>query len=243
MPLLEGCRLFAVEGISKKYGSATVLDNVSFSVGPGEIAAIVGKNGCGKSTLLAIAATLLRADSGAVLLDGRNPVADTSLRRNIGYVAQGDSLFDELSVGDNLRFWAGAAGIPEAAAADSPFAALLGLDKFWNKRVSRLSGGMRRRAAICAALLGDPQYVLLDEPFTGLDMLYRQHLSGFLHRLRERGKTIVYTTHSPQELAELSDFALLLSGGRIARREDTTASDGADLQKLFLSYIEGEESK
>lgn len=219
-----------------------MLSGASFVVETGQIAAIIGKNGCGKSTLLSIAATMLRPDSGQVLLDGKDPFKDSRLRRLIGYVAQGDSLFDELSVGDNLRFWASAAGLSGSQLLKNPFVGLLGLGDFWKKRVSRLSGGMRRRAAICAALLGNPRYILLDEPFSGLDMIYRQELGAFLREMRKMGKTLIYTTHSPEELM-LCDVAFLLSRGRVSRREDIPGliESGADLQVLFLSYLKGEE--
>ena len=208
---------------------------------PGTVAAIIGKNGCGKSTLLAVAAGQLRPDSGRVLLSGQDPAKHPELKRRIGYLAQGDSLFEELSVGDNLRFWGSAAGLRGAAVSDNPFVRLLELGEFWNKRVSRLSGGMRRRSAICAALLHDPEYILLDEPFSGLDMLYRQELSCFLRKLTEMGKTIIYTTHSPEELAALGDFALLLRDGQILREENISArlSSGTDLGALFVSYLKG----
>jgi len=230
--------------VSKSYGARCILDGVSFAVEPGTVAAIIGKNGCGKSTLLAVAGGVLRPDSGRILLDGKDPAARPDLRRRIGYLAQGDSLFEELSVGDNLRFWGSAAGLHSSAVAGSPFVELLGLDVFWKKQVSHLSGGMRRRTAICAALLGDPDYILLDEPFSGLDMLYRQDLSAFLCKMREMGKTIIYTTHSPEELAALGELALLLQGGQILRKEiiNTHLRQGTNLQTLFLSYLKGEDS-
>ena len=217
-----------------------MLGDVSFSVATGQIAAIIGKNGCGKSTLLSIVAGLLRPDDGRVLLSGEDPFAQPALRRKIGYLAQGDCLFEELSVGDNLRFWASAAGLSREAVRTGPYPELLGLCDFWQKRVCDLSGGMRRRVAICAALLSDPLYILLDEPFTGLDLVYRQELSSFLLAMKGLGKTLLYTTHSPEELASLSDVALLLSDGRIARCEDTKSIKQADLQAVFLSYLKGE---
>jgi len=230
--------------VSKTYGTRQILEGVSFKVEPGTVAAIIGKNGCGKSTLLALAAGVLLPDSGRVLLGGQDLAKHPALRRRIGYLAQGDSLFEELSVGDNLRFWGSACGLRGSAVTDNPFARLLGLDEFWQKRISRLSGGMRRRVAICASLLHDPEYILLDEPFSGLDMLYRQELSCFLRRIKEMGKTIIYTTHSPEELAALGDAALLLRDGQILRKENVSShlNMGTDLQTLFLSYLKGEDS-
>ncbi|MCL2578562.1 MAG: ABC transporter ATP-binding protein [Oscillospiraceae bacterium] len=234
--------MLKVESIGKSYGSAKILTDLSFEVQPGQIAAIVGKNGCGKSTLLSIIAGLLRPDSGRVLLGGEDLSAKPRLRAKVGYVAQGDCLFEELSVGENLRFWASASGLPGGEAANNPFVKLLELGGFWKKRVRDLSGGMRRRVAICAALLSDPAYILLDEPFSGLDLIYRQELTAFLLEMKGMGKTLLFTTHSPEELTALSDTALLLSGGQITHTEDThRLSDiHADLQSVFLSYLKGE---
>ncbi len=199
----------------------------------GQIAAVIGPNGCGKSTLLAMLAGVLRPDEGSVLC--------ALPPRQIGYVAQGDCLFEELSVTDNLMFWGAAAGLTAKAAARSPFAGLLGLDEFAKKRVSRLSGGMRRRVALCTALLGDPGLLLLDEPFTGLDMIYKQELASCLLELRAKGgKTILYTTHSADELGSLSDVTLLLANGRLIWSRETRALLGqGNLQDILTPYIRG----
>ena len=235
--------MLRVEQVSKSYGSGQVLSSVSFEAHPGRVSAIVGRNGCGKSTLLAIVSGMLRPDSGRVLLADKDLLQNPGLRACIGYLAQGDSLFEELSVSENILFWASAAGHSSGQLSSNRFVRLLGLEEFWGKRISRLSGGMRRRVAICAALLSDPDYILLDEPFAGLDILYRQELVDFLLTLRKMGKAIIYTTHSAQELAALGDVALLLREGEVAVRDDIHAlsAAGINLQERLTSYLKGEE--
>lgn len=228
--------------MSKRYGKQQVLNGASFLAPSGKITAIVGKNGCGKSTLLSIGAAMLKPDSGRVLLDGKDPFTHPQARKTIGYVAQDDCLFQELTVRDNLAFWASAAGVKLRQPARDPFVGMLGLNAFLGKRVSALSGGMRRRTAICTALLGNPQCILLDEPFTGLDLVYRQELSAFLLELRRMGKTLVYTTHSPEEIETLSDITLLLSDGRIvlSRNTNELVYQGNDVKQILLSLLQGE---
>lgn len=231
-------------GICKRYGAQPVLNGVDFSVEAGSAAAIIGKNGCGKSTLLSIMAGLLVPDRGQVLLEGADLLTNRALRAKVGYVAQGDCLFEELTVADNLAFWASASGVPAKGLNGNYYVRLLGLDAFWGKRVSRLSGGMRRRTAICTALLGDPAHLLLDEPFTGLDLLYRQELAAFMGQLRQMGKTLVYTTHSPEELATLSDITLLLAEGKILLRQPTAELlKGSDIQTTLITLLKGEEAR
>jgi len=236
------CFTIEAEAVAKSYGAQQILSGASFFVDTGQIAAIAGKNGSGKSTLLAIAAATLKPDGGRVLLGGEDPFKSPGLRKRIGYVAQGDCLFEELTVRDNLTFWAAAADIPGSGALRSPYISLLGLEPFLRKRVSRLSGGMRRRAAVCASLLSDPDYLLLDEPFAGLDLLYRQELATCLLKLRNMGKTLLYTTHSPEELIQLSDITFLLAHGKIISCQNTKdlIRQGVDIQQLLISLIKGE---
>ena len=222
--------MIKAENVSKRYGGVWALRSVSLSVPRGQIAAVIGQNGCGKSTLLSILAGMLAPDSGQVNLNGR-----------AGFLAQGDSLFEELTVWDNLAFWASAAKLPAKQARNSPYIRLLGLEELLRKRVDRLSGGMRRRVAVCTALLHDPDILLLDEPFSGLDMIYRHELCVCLLELRaKKGKTILYTTHSAEELRALSDITLLLADGRIALSQSTgELFQQSEIQDKLLNMIRG----
>jgi ABC-2 type transport system ATP-binding protein len=233
LPLLE------VKEVYMRYGAQEVLGGVSFLAERGTVTAIIGKNGCGKSTLLAIMAGRLRPAGGSVLLGGRDILKGGAPGGRVSCLPQGDILFGELSVRDNLNFWGRAAGISAGEAVKSRFVGMLGLGDFMKKKVRELSGGMRRRAAIAASLLGDPDLILLDEPFAGLDLIYREELKGFLLSMKEDGKTIIYTTHSPGELEGLSDRAALLAGGKIALQKPLAglAGDTQSLSRLFLSYL------
>ena len=228
--------LISAVNISKRYGKAVILDQVSIAVAPGEIVCIVGPNGSGKSTLLAILAGLLPADSGQVLYKG------APLRRatgHIGFVPQQDSLFPELTTADNLSFWASAAGTSLPGTLGSPALRLLGLDELLHKQVRHLSGGMRRRAAIATALVGEPSLLILDEPFTGLDLYFKEQLAALLKRLRDAGVTLLYTSHNADEIAPLSDRMHLLSGGGIVMSAKTSAlsQNREELTRYLLEHI------
>ncbi|MDR3091370.1 MAG: ABC transporter ATP-binding protein [Clostridiales bacterium] len=208
-----------VSDIYKKYGRVEAVRGVSLSVAEGERLCVIGRNGCGKSTLLGLIAGTLRPDSGEVRIK-------SGLK--IGFAPQEDVLFADLSVLDNLKFWnAAAKGGTPAAKSKNETVAALGLEPLLKKRVKALSGGMRRRVSIAAAQIRDPEILILDEPFSGLDAFYKRELSEFLTGLAKRGKTIIYTSHSPDEISGTADSVVLIEGGRVASR--AAAGDAAKL--------------
>lgn len=220
--------------IAKSYRGQPVLLDASLTLPPGRSACIVGVNGSGKSTLLSIIAGALPPDAGSVLWNG-SPALEQG--RAIGFVPQQDTLFDDLSVEDNIAFWASAAGLSKKDAAVRDSLELFGVGDYLSKRVKRLSGGMRRRAALCAALLHDPACILLDEPFTGLDLVGKEELSSYILRLRDRGKAILYTTHNMDEIDLLAQGLIVLYGGR------TTLTplpiDPAQSKSIVMNLIKG----
>jgi ABC-2 type transport system ATP-binding protein len=228
-PMLE------VQNISKSYRGKQVLGGISFAAPAGVYACVVGQNGSGKSTLLQILAGMLCPDSGDAKLCG-NSLRSSAYTRSIGYVAQNDSLFGHLSVKDNIAFWASAAGLGMKAPGVTHFTRLLGIDSFWKQKVSTLSGGQRRRVAICTALMHSPTALLLDEPFTGLDLIVKEELFLSLEELRLAGKVIVYTTHNIDELPEHGKLIVLRGGEAIEVSPDGT--DG-DFRSLVPSLIKG----
>jgi len=179
------------------YGKRKILDNLSFTVEPGECVVLAGPNGSGKSTALSILAGVFRASSGEVHAEGP-----------IGFIPQGTALFEDMSVGDNLRFFG-----KSSAEADSslPF----GVEQMWKTRVSKLSGGMKKRVSIAAALQGDPKLLLFDEPCAALDMEYREELIALIHTLKARGCMIVYVSHDPLEISSFYD-KLIFFGDTLA---------------------------
>lgn len=194
--------MFKASNISKSYGKNLVLNNISLSLDSGQSAVIAGRNGVGKSTLLSIFAGYLKADSGTIE------------RGSIGYLPQQDNLFEELKVIDNITFWAKA-----AKAADLPqdFMQLFGIEKYTNKRVKKLSGGMKKSVAICCAMVSRPNILIMDEPFASLDMFYKKDLIQALAKLKDMGKTIIYTSHSTDEITALNSAVYVLESGLLSQ--------------------------
>ncbi len=191
--------------------------------------------------MLSIIASVLKPDkrSGGVFINGTNVFNDSSLRKKIGFVTQDNDLFDDLTVKDNIDFWASAAGVGSKAVFSSYFVKLLDLNEFYNKRIKALSGGMKRRVAICCALVNDPSLIILDEPFTGLDLYYKNELIEYLTRLKNIGKTIIYTSHGSDEIMRLSDVVYIISGGIIKNSlpAQNIAELGQDLSSILLKLI------
>jgi len=187
--------MLSASNIQKKYASP-VLKGVSLQINQGEIIGIAGENGSGKSTLLAILAGILDADSGEVNIDGE-----------IGYVPQEPALFDNLSVKDNLRFWA------KAYKQDwKKVLHLLPDESMLKKRIVQLSGGMKKRLSIVLACLNDPQLLIMDEPTAALDIGFKGELKQMLDQIRIQNRTVIFSTHQPDELAWCDRIYILREG-------------------------------
>jgi len=219
--------------ITKSYRGKKILNGVTIDCPPGMYSCLVGKNGSGKSTLLGIMSGMISPDSGEVLLNNKN-IRSREAARDIGYVPQADNLFEHLSAYDNLRFWGAAAGVKKHDPAVASFAHLFGLSTFWKQKVITLSGGQRRRVAICAALLHNPACLLLDEPFTGLDLVVKDELFATLDELCRAGKTILYTTHNIDEINTGGKLLILRDG---AAADVCTDEISGDFRAFMLNLL------
>ena len=199
--------MLKMTNIAKAYGASRILCDVNLVMERGEAVCIAGANAAGKTTLLRITASQLRADSGVVQIDGR-----------VGYVPQELSLIQELSVRDNLALWYAAYNRKkkELLTQGSP-ECLLGLKDYAGRRVGRLSGGLKKRTAISCALAGNPDYLVMDEPFTALDLQSRVEIIGLLRRLVSEEKGVLFSSHDPAAIAQLADRVLLLRSGVIVQ--------------------------
>jgi len=196
----------------KKSGEFLAVDDVSFKVYQNEIFAILGHNGAGKTTLINIMVGLLKATQGDVLFDGRSIAKDTNdIRKNFGVCAQSNIIYDELTVGQHIEFYAGLKGIQ----VDTD-EILKDLDLLSQKQIkaSKLSGGQKRKLCIGMAIIGDPKYIFLDEPTTGLDPLSRRRIWELLSKKKE-GRVIFLTTHYMDEADILADRKVILNKGKI----------------------------
>ncbi|HVP90872.1 MAG TPA: LPS export ABC transporter ATP-binding protein [Terriglobales bacterium] len=231
--------LKAVE-LEKSFGAKKVVDRVTIEVGEGEIVGLLGPNGAGKTTTFSIVVGLLAGDGGRVYLKGEDITALPMYlrsRRGLCLLPQEPSAFRKLSVEDNLmavlEMRPGDTASREAVVAGT--LAEFGLEKLARSRALTLSGGERRRLEIARAMVTEPDFILLDEPFTGIDPLAVLDLQGIIRNLRDRGVGVLLTDHAVRETLRITDRAYILDGGRVLMSgspADIVAS--ADVRKSYL---------
>lgn len=202
-----------LKDVTKRYGSLTALDKVSFSVHSGEMFGLIGPDGSGKSTIYRILATLSVPDEGEAEVCGLNTVRDyRQLRTRIGYMPEKFSLYPDLSVMENLRFFAALFGVSVRENFDL-IAPIFGqLERFPNRRAGALSGGMKQKLALSCALIHRPEILLLDEPTTGVDAVSRSEFWDMLATLREKGITILVSTSYMDEANRCRRIAMINRG-------------------------------
>jgi len=227
-------------GVSKRYGDHRALAAVDVTFGAGKLCALLGPNGAGKSTLLGILSTLVRPSDGKVTYraDGVDAPPGPQLRRHIGVLAHDSFVYAELTGRENLLFWGRLYGLDDAAERADRMLAEVGLDPRAVERTARTySRGMLQRLALARAMLHDPQILLLDEPFTGLDRGAAAALSATLSAARERGKIILVVTHDLDAIGDITDHVVLLARGRVAHQEQPDAPlSGAALRDIYQRY-------
>jgi len=214
--------MLEVDALKKSYGNLVAVNGVSFQAGAGEIVGLLGPNGAGKTTTVSMIAGLLRPDSGSVRIEGRPLSGDTDPnKRRIGLVPQDVALFDELTAQANLELFAALYDLDGTAAKRAMREALdlVGLADRAQERVRNYSGGMKRRLNLAAALLHDPQILLLDEPTVGVDPQSRNAIFDNLEVLKQRGKTLVYTTHYMEEAERLCDRVVIIDHGQVVAND------------------------
>ena len=220
-------------------GRVRAVDGVGFVTRPGEVTGLLGPSGCGKSTMMRAVVGVQVVTSGTVEVLGL-PAGDKRLRDRVGYVTQAPSVYDDLTVTENLRFFARVLGAPGSEVARCLEAVDLGSRR--DHVVSRLSGGERSRVSLAVALLGTPELLVLDEPTVGLDPVLRRDLWAMFHRLADDGTAVLVSSHVMDE-AERCDRLLLMREGRLLARDTPQAlldrTRAADVEAAFLAIVEG----
>ena len=202
-----------VSGVTKRYGHITALDHVSLNVEKGEMFGLIGPDGAGKSSLYRILATLTAPDEGSAMVCGLDTVRDYSrLRTVIGYMPEKFSLYQDLTVSENLRFFASLFGVSIKDNYDIIVPVFAQLERFPNRRAGALSGGMKQKLALSCALIHRPGILLLDEPTTGVDAVSRSEFWDMLSTLREKGITILVSTSYMDEATRCERIALIDKG-------------------------------
>ena len=231
--------LLAVRDLTKRYGRRLALDGLTFTAQPGRIIALLGPNGAGKTTLF-MCLLGITSFTGVVELGGE-PVSarGKQARRRIGYLPQVPAFNERDTCRQAIDFLAELRDAPES----QPAALLerVGLTENADDRVGELSGGMRQRLALAAALLSNPDLLLLDEPTANLDHESRQRLETLIQELKEEGKTIFVSTHFVEGIDRLADEILVLNNGRAVLQGETRAILGAARGRNFSVYLNGTE--
>ncbi len=229
--------------LTKKYGDFLAVDDISFSVAPGEILAFLGPNGAGKTTTIKMFTTLLEPTSGQIKLNNIDPVLHSdAARRSFGIIFQDPSLDDELTAWENMQFHAVLYGVPKKLR-DERIEQLLKFVELWDRKddiVKEFSGGMKRRLEIARGLTHHPKILFLDEPTLGLDPQTRNRIWEYIEKMaREEKMTVFFSTHYMEEAERVSDRIIIVDHGKIvgqgtaaALKEETKTTS---LEDAFLA--------
>jgi ABC-2 type transport system ATP-binding protein len=224
----------AIEDLVKRFGDLTAVDKFSLSVAPGEVFGLIGPDGAGKTTTMRLVAGLMTPDSGTITALGFDiPREMRRARVSVGYMPQQYSLYGDLSVQENLRFFAGMYGVPKQALLERE-KRLLGiarLEEFRSRPAAALSGGMYKKLALSCALIHSPQLLLLDEPTNGVDPISRRELWAFLEELVQEGVAVLISTPYMDEAERCGRVGLLVEGKLV------TVGTPGDLKSGFRSTV------
>ena len=245
IPAVGGSRL-EVTGLQKSYGSRKVVKEVHLAVGAGEVVGLLGPNGAGKTTTFYMVVGLLRADAGRIVIDGvevqDKPIHQRS-RMGLSYLPQEASIFRKLNVAENIRavleLQSGADGRPwpEAAIRQQLEQLLrdLSIEKLADSPALALSGGERRRVEIARALATQPRFILLDEPFAGIDPIAVLEIQRIIGFLKSRGIGVLITDHNVREMLGICDRAYIISDGAVlAEGTPEQIIQNADVRRVYL---------
>lgn len=236
-----GTVCLAAENISKSYHGVKVVDGVSFQVENGQVLGLIGTNGAGKSTTVSMLATLVKPDGGRILFHGE----DTRKKRNYmrsktGYVPQDIALYESLSGRDNLKFWGRASRIYGAQLLEkieyvSEAAGLT--SEMLKKKVQEYSGGMKRRLNIAAALLKEPELLILDEPTVGVDLQSRRMILDAIQKFADHGTAVVYVGHDMEEVQQLCNFVCVMHQGKVVLNKPLPKALKTDEGEISLKQL------
>ena len=205
--------IIEINNLSKSYGKTKALDNVSFNVERGELFGLIGPDGAGKTTLFRLLTTLLTPDEGSATVDGRDIVKDyLNIRSQVGYMPGRFSLYPDLTVEENLEFFAALFGVTVKESYDLIAPIYRQIEPFRKRRAGKLSGGMKQKLALSCALIHRPDVLFLDEPTTGVDAVSRREFWDMLSQLKTQGITILVSTPYMDEASRCDRIALCNEG-------------------------------
>ena len=234
----------AKEFRDRKRGIVRAVDGVSFSCRPGRIFGLLGANGAGKTTTLRMLATLLAPTGGRATVAGHDVATEPEkVRAKIGFMSNSMALYGRLTAREMIEYFGRLHGLTGAGLRGRVDALLeeLGIGEFAKGRCDRLSTGQKQRVSIARAIVHEPEVVIFDEPTNGLDVMTSRTITGFIHRCRSQGRTVIFSTHIMSEAERLCDEIGVVHGGRIVAlgtMDDLRARTGcSQLESVFLSLV------
>ena len=234
----------------KKRGVIKAVDDVSFICRPGQIYGLLGANGAGKTTALRLLATLLKPTSGTAILAGHDVLtASNDVRANVGFLAASTALYGRLSAREMIRYFGQLNGLSDAVIRERTkvLADQLDMHEFLDRRCEKFSTGMKQKTSIARTLIHDPAVMIFDEPTLGLDVMAARAIVRFVRECRDRGKTVIYSTHMMGEVEKLCDCIGIIHGGRLLAEgslAELRARYGEqDMEEIFVKIVGGEEIK
>lgn len=223
--------------LQKSFGDFVAVDCLDLAIHSGEIFGLLGPNAAGKSTTIRILAGILQADSGEASILGLNLFSQAEIiKKRIGYVAQQFSLYSDLTVYENISFYAGLYGVDDEQRIQD-LLNIYGLTLFKDKRAGLLSGGYKRRLAIACATAHDPELIFLDEPTAGIDPVTRKELWDLFYSLSTKGKTLFVTTHYMEEAERCHRLAFMSNGKVVAQGTPSEIRDSLKDRRVYASQI------
>ena len=226
-------------GLVRKFGPLKAVDDISFSLGAGQLMTVFGPNGAGKTTLLRVLSGGLRPLEGEVHLRGKKLRAgDPEWHRRIGVLSHQSFLYGHLTLEENLRFFGKLFGLSDLAKRIPERLEQVGLEARAESLARTLSRGMRQRLALARTLLHDPEFVLLDEPYTGLDAHAASVLRGVLSSLKDGHRTVILVTHNISQGLELADRVAIQVRGRFVFLDDRSVVDAGSFEQFYREKVE-----
>ena len=231
----------------KKRGEIRAADDITFRVEPGQIYGLLGANGAGKTTTLRLLATLLQPTSGSATIAGFDVVRDAQkVRANVGFLAASTALYGRLTAREMIAYFGQLNGLSDAdiRARTRRIADDLDMHEFLDRRCEKFSTGMKQKTSIARTLIHDPAVMIFDEPTLGLDVMTARAIVQFVRECRNRGKTVIYSTHVMSEVEKLCDTIGIIHGGKLLA-EGTLAGLRAthgeqDMEEIFVKIVGGE---
>ena len=236
--------------MDRKSDVLQAVDDLELTCKPGRIFALLGPNGAGKTTTLRMIATLLRPDAGSIHVAGVDALADPlAARRRLGFLTGSTRLYDRLTADETVRYYADLSGVAPAdfkVRRDRLFAQL-GIDAFADRRVAKLSTGMKQKVSIARTIIHDPDVVIFDEATSGLDVIAARAIIAFIRQCRADGKTVLFSTHIMSEVTMLADDLAIVYGGKLLYTgtfaDFTAASGERSLEDEFVRRVEHAEAQ